>query len=132
MNRRQLLLSSLGFLTGTALLRKTGLFSGACTAHFLESTAFARVLSRLFANPENASVVGMCYLKHYPERADKNLLLGMLGPEFAALAATDDRTLLTHIDALRRQDFIDGRTVIVNNCILSRTEASLCALVALS
>lgn len=132
MNRRKFLLSLLGFLSGFAVIRKTGLCSDAYNTHILEDAAITRALSNLFTIPENARVIGIRYLKHYPERANLELLLGVLGPDVAALATADDHTLLNHLNALQRQDFIDGETVIVNNWILSRTEASLCALVALS
>ena len=110
----------------------TGLFSSVCTLHVPESKAIARVLSRLFGNPENAKVIGVSYLKHYPEHANLELLLDVLGPDLATLATTDSHALLNHIHALQRQDFIDGETVIVNNWILSRTEASMCALLVLA
>jgi len=119
-------------MTGIAVQRKTGLYSAICTAPFLEYTTIVLALSHLFTIPENARAIGIRYLSLYPERADRDLLLGVLGPDIVALAGTDDLALVSHLNALRRQDFIDGKTVIVNNWILSRTEASLCALVALS
>lgn len=90
------------------------------------------MLSRLFTTPENARAIGVQYLKHYPNHTDRNLLLSSLGPEIATHATEDSPTFLKHLDERRRQDFNNGETVIVNNWILSRTEAGLCALLALS
>ena len=74
----------------------------------------------------------MCYLREYPERSDRRLLLADLGLDEAGLGAHDVPSLLRYLRDVQQRDFIAGDTVMVNRWILSRTEASVCALVALS
>lgn len=91
----------------------------------------ADMLTQLFPGSGHAVAVGRQFLRLYPEHADRDRLLSVLGEDFVA-AASDRTTLLRYCDLLRREDFSAGRTVVVNNWLLSRTEATLCALRALT
>lgn len=97
-----------------------------------ELYGITQAICRLFTIPENAKLIGISYLQFNPDRADKELLLKDLGEEITALALGNDPGLRSHISDQQHHDFLHGNTVIVNNWILSRTEASLCALAALS
>ena len=96
----------------------------------VDSRTLARALAGLFSTPASARAIGICYLREYPERSDRRLLLADLG--LAGPGAHDVPSLRRHLHDVQQQDFIAGNTVMVNRWILSRTEASVCALVALS
>ena len=91
-----------------------------------------RALTGLFSTPANARAIGLCYLRAYPERSDRCLLLADLGLDAAGTGAHDVPSLRRHLRDGQQRDFIAGDTVVVNRWILSRSEASLCALLALS
>ncbi len=97
-----------------------------------DSRTLARTLAGLFSAPACARAIGLCYLRAYPERSDRRLLLTDLGLDAAGLSAHDLPSLRRHLRDAQQRDFIAGDTVTVNRWILSRTEASVCALVALS
>ena len=94
----------------------------------------ARV-TRLFAHPESARIVGESYLATLPVRPDLDELLHEIFPdvEGRALAqAGSTGELSSWLDARRRSDFEQGRVVDVAGWLLSGTEARLCALAALT
>lgn len=122
----------MGCLAAFAWLRKAGPFAGTLRDDDSDAAALQRVPFRLFADPANARFVGTRYLKFYPDRALKEFVLQDLGSDFTALALRDDPALEKYIADRQRRDFSRGNTVIVDNWILSRTEASLCALAVLS
>ncbi len=97
-----------------------------------DSRTLARALIGLFSTPANARAIGLCYLRAYPERSDRRLLLADLGLDAAGTGAHDVPSLRRHLRDAQQRDFIAGDTVMVNRWILSRTEANVCALVALS
>ena len=90
-------------------------------------------IEQLFANPESARAVGRRYLERFPEQASRALLL-----ENSGLAVRHGQLLngeavsRAAIDRRRKQDFLAGNTVILDGWILAQSEASLCALLALS
>jgi len=95
-------------------------------------------IARLFSDSESARSVGWRYLERFPEQASRERLL-----EDAGLAALPgdlpgDEPLLVGsllkaaLNQRREQDFLAGDTVILGGWILARSEASLCALLALS
>ena len=121
-----------GFLAVIALPRKQGPVAATRKTRHAYSRTLARALAGLFSTPANARAIGVCFLREYPERSDRRLLLAGLGLDAAGLAAHDVPSLRRHLRDLQQRDFVAGDTVMVNRWILSRTEASVCALVALS
>ncbi|MBU1190602.1 MAG: hypothetical protein KKE76_02710 [Gammaproteobacteria bacterium] len=121
-----------GFLAATALPRLRGLKATTLTAQRTDSRALMRTLAGLFPRPANARAVGISYLRQYPERSDRHQLLTDLGLDTAGAGMHDAPSLLNHLRDGQQRDFITGDTVTVNRWILSRTEASICALLALA
>jgi len=87
-----------------------------------------------FKNPHSAAVVGKEYLKLYPQESDKNLLVSKM----TAGHSKKNKILMTR-DELKRQyydliqdDFDQDRMVQIEGWFLSRTEARLCALTAIT
>jgi hypothetical protein len=96
----------------------------------LEQTA---EIARLFDELEPARRIGRVYLSAHPDEADEPALVRLLEamPGWdRALEASPARLGELARSALAR-DFERGLTVTVDGWILSRTEARLCALVAL-
>ncbi len=76
-------------------------------------------------------IVGQAYAALYPHEAGAGLpelILSSLPPERRVTPMTDDRTLVASLAAGMREDFAQGRTVVIGGWLLSRTEARLCAL----
>lgn len=90
------------------------------------------LLASLFVQTEHAKIVGLRYLADYPERSVLEELLSSLGIASRGSPALDTARLRSHINDLQRLDFAACNTVTVGAWILSRTEADLCALVALT
>ncbi len=92
-------------------------------------------LARLIPHVGSAARIGSRYLALVPAEANPERILAAIldGQEELAVAAVTipDRVLHRHIGECRQRDFLDGNTVSVDGWILSRTEARLCALVAL-
>lgn len=90
-------------------------------------------VARLFDELEPARRVGRAYLTDHPGEADERTLVRLLvatsGWDRASEASPTRLGELAR-SALTR-DFERGKTVAVDGWILSRTEARLCALVAL-
>jgi hypothetical protein len=76
-------------------------------------------LLALFPDPAAARAIGKAFLRDYPGEADA-----------AHLAARLPRRHRLHMAI--SADFAAGKTVMVEGWVLSRTEARLCALVALT
>jgi hypothetical protein len=92
------------------------------------------MFSELFSNHESACAVGREYLRLLPAReANAEQLLHLLhGADGAQFTATNSAELRVLVREAQRSDFAEGRTVMVDGWILSRTEARLCALAALA
>ena len=93
-----------------------------------------KMLSELFSHHESACAVGREYLRLLPaSEASAERLLHLLrradGTPFSVASPAVVRVLIREA---QRSDFTEGRTVMVDGWILSRTEASLCALAALA
>jgi hypothetical protein len=92
-------------------------------------------LTGLLEHPRSARVVGLEYLRGRSSEASSGVLLraivqGLPGGQARAKAAS--RSELQELVATRvRRDFDDELTVNLRGWIVSRTEARLCALVAL-
>ena len=88
-------------------------------------------LATLFASPRSVHSVGSACL------ASRDAATALPGPLIEALMADPSTTSVSYetrrmIEAQIREDFAQGATITVDNWILSRTEAGLCARVACS
>jgi len=90
-----------------------------------------RNLMALLHHHHSAGEVGRAYLAIAPDEADPAILLRLLGADDPNLVALDTEALRRNIRDRQRDDFAEGRTVVVRGWILSRTEVRLCALSAL-
>ncbi|MFC6671849.1 hypothetical protein [Marinobacterium aestuariivivens] len=135
MQRRQFLLFILGGGMGVP-----GLCSGQTLGRSapapesrLSLQSIETAIEQLLFDPAGARAIGRRYLERFPERANPALLL-----EHSGLAMRQNPPpgggagSKTAIDQRRRQDFLAGNTVILEGWILAQSEASLCALLALS
>ncbi|MGF1499198.1 MAG: hypothetical protein ACFB8W_20575 [Elainellaceae cyanobacterium] len=95
-----------------------------------------RHLLSVFSNRENARVVGKTYLSSIPESLHRDAILSEIclscsgGVE--ALSNMNTQALKEWFDRRQRNDFAEGRTVMVDGWVLSKTEVDICALAALS
>lgn len=95
----------------------------------------ATQLTRTLTQVESARAIGRHYLEVAPAEWDHRLLARLLWPADAAplqeLARMDVSALKQLLVTQQRRDFAAGRTVSLDGWVLSRTEARLCALLAL-
>lgn len=119
MNRRQFTLT----LAGCSVL---GL-SGFIQTHPIPANS--SIVSRLFTHHDSAISLGKHYLALFPEEANYNWLMKQTLP---SSTYTDLQTLKQILKTQRQQDFYESNTVMLEGWILSRTEARLCALLALT
>lgn len=93
-------------------------------------------LTKIIINKKSSGIVGRAYLRSTPEEADARLLVDLICSSQAGLRSLmvgkEPEQLRTLIRHLQMEDFENGRTARVQGWVLSRTEARLCALVALS
>jgi hypothetical protein len=97
--------------------------------------ALAARLTGCLSDAGGAYRLGAAYLVVAPEEADRaRLALHIAGgaARARALARRDTPDLRRWLRGRQRRDFAAGRTVEVAGWVLSRTEARLCALVALA
>lgn len=91
-----------------------------------------RRLTSVLKRKRSARTVGKEYLRRAPEEADRLLLVNAIcGSDCElqrALLDGDDGRLRIAVRNRLRRDFADGRTVLLDGWLLSRTEARLCAL----
>lgn len=80
-------------------------------------------LTDLDIDPAAAAAVGRHYLRTVPAENDRGLLLERLGGSASLTKA--------RIADLVEADFGDGRTVLIDGWVMSRSEARVCALYAL-
>jgi hypothetical protein len=145
--RRNVVLSVLGLAAAHALGLKGALAAG-LPGHEPGQAAvdrLARQLAALVPHPQSARRIGEAYLAATPEEADAGRLIALLlpAPQTGALQTGASQTgggserlppraqLCRQLAARRDCDFRDGGTVRLNGWIVPRTEARLCALVAL-
>jgi hypothetical protein len=129
MKRRQFIISLLGYLTSLIISRQVDSSPRVRRSGHDDN---GLEISLLFSNHENARIVGNSYLAQYPERADRNSIIAELGLPSLEPGGDKRNILQQWANESQRRDFTVGDTVMVNNWILSRTEANLCALMALS
>lgn len=89
-------------------------------------------LFKLFSDFDAVKEIGMGYLQHYPEKANRDRLLSDIDINLSSLTRGSVYSLGEKLRLKREQEFFEGKTVVVNNWILTQTEASLCALLVLS
>jgi hypothetical protein len=92
-------------------------------------------LSEILPHRKSASAVGREYLKIAPLEADVSRLLELIGAPEKSIrdrSSADAEALAEWLQAKQRDDFDQGRIVLVQRWMLSQTEARLCALIALS
>ncbi len=88
----------------------------------------AREIAALFTDLEAARVVGREYLRQNPASADAESLIAGIALTVSPCGGADFRA---RVENRRSAEFLSGRTVVVNNWILPRIEADLCALTVL-
>ncbi|MBW2421258.1 MAG: hypothetical protein JRH19_22135 [Deltaproteobacteria bacterium] len=127
--RRELLLSSLGFVVGLAA------GSDGARARSPREAAAGGLLDGV-AHPDSTRAVGWAYLRRHPEEADEQRLIEALVGEDselrAALQAQHPKRVRSRLRRRHRDDFGAQRTVVLEGWVLSRTETRLAALAALS
>jgi len=92
-------------------------------------------LQRFFAHAESARAIGKHYLMLMPEESSLNHLTALIcrTPEnYVHFAETNTDKLRMLLAAQQREDFTNGRVVMVHGWILSETEARLCAIASLA
>ena len=85
-------------------------------------------LTALFSHYNSALAVGQQYLHQFPEESNYHWLISQVFP----VPSLPVSQLKTQLKKQRQQDFSESQTVIVHGWILSRTEARLCAALALA
>ncbi len=120
MNRRQFGLTT---LVGSLLS-----FFGLSTI-LLESTT--PIITRLFTHHESAIALGRSYLDLFPDEANYDYL-AQHTLHHIPTTTIEIQSIKKILQTQRQEDFRNSHTVILNGWVLSRTEARLCALLALT
>jgi hypothetical protein len=127
LTRRTLLAVASAFVGTNAI---SGPKAFAYSAEEAELPAGQNLLA-LLRHHHSAGEVGRAYLAIAPDEADPAILLRLLGADDPNLSVLDTEALRRIIRDRQRNDFAEGRTIMVRGWILSRTEVRLCALSAL-
>jgi hypothetical protein len=132
MTRRRLLQLLVDFLGAVGV---APLAEGAekLSAHRAKNLVASK-LTEILPHRDSAAAVGREYLKIAPLEADVSRLIDLIvSPEksIGAQSRTDAEALAESLRAKQRDDFEQGRTVLIQGWMLSQTEARLCALVSL-
>jgi hypothetical protein len=127
------------FLRGAGAATALGLAAPALLAFLAgcgRESVLARSLSGFFADPESAHGVGRAYLELSPDERDIDTVLERLASpqlrRWEALASSDPERLVQELRLQHRSDFAHERVVALRGWVLSKTEARLCALAALT
>jgi hypothetical protein len=118
-----------GPFTGTS----AGLMQAAApeTAGWPTATLPEDSIAGLFSDSEAARAVGLRYLAYFPAEADREWLWRMLSANLKYHPSADPDSLGGALGNQCRQEFMAGSTVLVDGWILARSEARVCALLAL-
>lgn len=119
MNRRQFTLT----LAGCSMLSLSGFVQNSSVS------STSSIVARLFTHHESAINLGKHYLTLFPAEANYDWLMRQTLPKSTH---SDSKTLKHALKIQRQQDFYEGNTIMLEGWILSRTEARLCALLALA
>ncbi|MGC2166239.1 MAG: hypothetical protein WA632_09525 [Gallionella sp.] len=131
MNRRNfILLNCLWSIFPSLALAKPAQFAPSAALGRVTDAhrSIAQEIAALFTDLDAARAIGREYLRNYPVSGDPDALIADL--EFADGHDTG-ASLRNRVAKLRSAEFLSGRTVVVNNWILPRIEADLCALTVL-
>ena len=125
LTRRRLLISAAG-VAAAVVVGSSGLWT---LIERLSEADAASLLRGLITDRDGAARLGRSYLDAHPTQARRAVLVrDLVGPTEPASAADASREVATRI----RNDYAARSTVVVDGWVLSRTEARLYALVALS
>lgn len=127
MTRRAFLLlaSSFGLLSWNAELVSALLPAATRASTGGLSTLIAQVLRDF----DNAKALGWRYLETYPNEGDRaQLIWSLFPPDLQDRTMTTISQLRQYLAMQRKNDFEEGRTVLVDGWILAQTEARICAL----
>lgn len=118
-----LLVSACAWLGGLGTRGVSGIGSA-------DAAPLASPLAMLFTDPRSAQAIGAAYLRTIDgaEVPSERMRRAILGDGPTADAAELKRAIAVQI----RRDFAEGAIVMVDGWMLSRTEARLCGLAALS
>lgn len=125
MNRRRFISSLAACFYSTALFQSSLLHAKTTSIHDKEINS---AISGVFSNTESAKVIGQHYLDNFPFSANKERLLHESGIHDLNRDFADKHTIKKLLIKKQKADFQKGNTVIIENWVLSRSEASLCAL----
>ena len=114
-------------------LAPRGLLGKSIAAPDPATAAIADRAGEIFQNPAAARTIGRAYMQICPPRALENSALRELTAQLGRdLHSVDSETLRRRLAMQIRQDFEGDETVVVNGWVLARTEARVCALLAMS
>lgn len=126
MNRRQ----ALQLLAGISVLA-TPLFHRLIMVGRDDTSGFEPALIRILGDEHLVKRIGNAYRRRYPGESSGDSLLGLLTGENLPEGRTGITIGNDKIDEMIRNDFRDGRIVIIEGWVLSRTEARQSALFSL-
>ena len=85
-------------------------------------------LTSCLSDRASASAVGTAYLRKHPEHASRAVLLDHLALPDGRLSPAQ---IAVAVECRIRSDFVHQQTLVLDRWLLSRTEAIVCALIAL-
>ncbi len=127
MNRRHFI-SSLAACFYSTVLFKSPLLHAGTNVTSIPNKEINSVVSKFFSNIESAKVIGQHYLNDYPSSANKKQLLHESGINDLNGDLTSKSVIRQSLLKKQQTDFQKGNTIKIEHWILSRSEASLCAL----
>lgn len=102
-----------------------------CNAPVSENAMVQPVfLSRLF-DEDTIKDAGKTYLQKRPVENDDNRLIELLAGNSSIADSSDEKAIHQYLDEKIKQDFEEGKTVLVKGWVLAITEARQCALFSL-
>ena len=87
-------------------------------------------LSRLF-DEDTIRDAGKAYLHKTPAENDDNKLIQLLAGNSSIAGSSDEKAIHQYLEEKIKQDFEEGKTVLVKGWVLAVTEARQCALFSL-
>lgn len=90
-------------------------------------------IQKLFSDAESAKIVGRRYLALNPHKSSRTVLLKDSGLKAVRMTPPDNSSYLKkEFDLCRENDFLVGNIIMVDGWVLSQSEVSLCAFLALN
>lgn len=91
-----------------------------------------KMLTRLFSDLEIPKALGRRYLEVYPSDSNRaELLRDLFPPDLRSPTARNLNHLKRYLVSRRERDFQEECSVLLDGWVLARTEARVCALIAL-